>query len=312
MDKNTQRWRVVCFSALTVGGELLWVWTWVWSVQNGFHPPFVAMVMGMMWMPGMVSLLCRMVFAEGFGDVGWRVGRARYWAWAYLVPMVVCALAYSTALLLGKVAPASAEVLRTPVEFVWVFTISPPFPEVGVAGLVFQRFVLVALPTGMITSFFLAFGEELGWRGYMLTRILRTGWPFPLLVSGLIWGLFHFPFILLTNYGYHGPLTLVGYTTLTVLFGVFISWLRLKSGSVWVATMAHTSFNVFVQGVGMLCFIGEDSWLWVGDYGILILVPYAVLVVWLYGSGRVRSALQPFAEDDPKPANQALQQTGPA
>jgi membrane protease YdiL (CAAX protease family) len=311
MGKKTQRWRVLCFSGLTVGGELLWVWGWVWSVRHGFQPPPFAMVTGMMWMPGMASLVCRMAFAEGFGDVGWRLGQVRYWAWAYLLPMAVAALAYFTALILGKVAPAPVEVLRTPVDAL-LFSIPLPFPDAGVAGMVLQRWVLVALPSGMIIGFFLAFGEELGWRGYLLTRILRTGWPFPLLLSGLIWGLFHFPFILLTNYGYHGPPTLVGYTTLTVLFGIFVSWLRLRSGSVWVAAMAHASFNAFIQMVGMMCFIGEDSWLWVGDYGILVLVPYGVLVVGLYGSGHVCAAVRPCVEIVPKPANQVLQQAGPA
>jgi membrane protease YdiL (CAAX protease family) len=293
MDKNTQRWRVIWFSALTLGVELLWVWGWLWGEDRGFHPPLVVVIIGMMWVPGVISVLCRTFFREGFSDVGWRLGPAWYWAWAYLLPLGMAVLAYGAALILGKVTPASPDVLRSPISAV-LFDIPLPVQDAGLAGMVFQRLVLVAL-VGMLPNFFLAFGEELGWRGYLLTRILRTGWPFPLLASGLIWGVWHFPALLLTSQA-HGPFTLVGYTTMTVLFGVFVSWLRLESGSVWVATMAHASYNAFVQAVGMRCFPGEDEWLWVGDYGILIFVPYAVFVAWLYGSGRVRAAVRPAVD----------------
>ena len=99
---------------------------------------------------------------------------------------------------------------------------------------------------------------------------------------------------------------------MTVLFGVFVSWLRLKSGSVWVATMAHASYNAFVQAVGMRCFPGEDEWLWVGDYGILIMLPNAAFVAWLYGSGRVQAAVRPAVDAVPNPAGRSRQQTGSA
>jgi hypothetical protein len=41
-----------------------------------------------------------------------------------------------------------------------------------------------------------AAGEEIGWRGYMLTRLIDAGVPRPVLVSGVIWGLWHVPLIL--------------------------------------------------------------------------------------------------------------------
>jgi hypothetical protein len=41
-----------------------------------------------------------------------------------------------------------------------------------------------------------AAGEEIGWRGYMLTRLVDAGIPRPVLASGLIWGLWHVPVVL--------------------------------------------------------------------------------------------------------------------
>jgi hypothetical protein len=79
------------------------------------------------------------------------------------------------------------------------------------------------------------------------------------------------------------------FTALTILFGVFIGWLRLISGSVFVASMAHASFNGFVQSFFGVSFVGERSWFWTGDYGIFVLIPYGFLVAWLYLTKRVQA-----------------------
>src|SRR5438876_12253305 len=121
---------------------------------------------------------------------------------------------------------------------------------------------------------------------------MRAGWPLRILLSGLVWGIWHFPFIMLTGYA-HGAvaLSLIMFTLLTALFGVFIGWLRLASGSVFVAAMAHASFNAFVQSFFGVSFVGDGAWFLIGDYGILTLVSYGALVAWLYWSGRVHAVL---------------------
>ena len=49
-----------------------------------------------------------------------------------------------------------------------------------------------------------ATGEEIGWRGYMLTRLVDAKIPRPILVSGLIWWGWHAPLILSGQYA-SGP-----------------------------------------------------------------------------------------------------------
>ena len=36
-----------------------------------------------------------------------------------------------------------------------------------------------------------AAGEEIGWRGFVLPRLIEDGIPCPVLASGVIWGLWH-------------------------------------------------------------------------------------------------------------------------
>ncbi|MGO4679813.1 CPBP family intramembrane glutamic endopeptidase [Microbacterium sp. 2MCAF23] len=89
-----------------------------------------------------------------------------------------------------------------------------------------------------------AFGEELGWRGFLVPALRRYGTGTSLLVSGVIWGLWHAPIILL---GYDfgradatGVLFMIGGC---VVWGVLLGWLRLRSASMWPAVFAHGALN---------------------------------------------------------------------
>lgn len=106
---------------------------------------------------------------------------------------------------------------------------------------------LLTLPLGVLVASLSAFGEELGWRGWLLPNLLPLGtWP-ALLLSGAIWGVWHAPLILL-GYNYQrtdviGLLLMVGWC---MLLGVLIGWLRLRSASVWPAVIAHGAVNAAV------------------------------------------------------------------
>jgi CAAX protease family protein len=286
MSRGHLHWRI----GLYVAAVIAVAWLWLGSFRLGFRPPEWVAILVLMWIPGLLSFLFRVVFREGFADVGWRVGKLRFWAWAYLGPLTLATLSILVALGLGRVVLAPGLSEQTMLEAV-VFKLSWLIPDSSSLGLLCQRFVSVAF-IGMVPGFFCALGEELGWRGYLLPRLVRAGWPCPLLFSGLVWGIWHFPLFFLTGYG-HGAVcaSLAMFTLLTVLFGVFIGWLRLVSGSVFVAAMAHGSFNGFVQSFFGVSFVGDGAWFWVGDYGALTLLSYAFLVAWLYGSRRVHAVL---------------------
>ena len=88
--------------------------------------------------------------------------------------------------------------------------------------------------------------EEVGWRGYMLPRMLGMGLVPAMLAVGFLHGVWHLPLLLTTDY-YHAtgnpwivaPLFLV---TLT-LAGVFYGFLRVWTGSVWPVAIAHAAVN---------------------------------------------------------------------
>jgi membrane protease YdiL (CAAX protease family) len=47
---------------------------------------------------------------------------------------------------------------------------------------------VAAIAVLVVLNLVLVSGEEIGWRGYMLTRLIDAGVPRPVLASGAIWG----------------------------------------------------------------------------------------------------------------------------
>jgi uncharacterized protein len=102
-------------------------------------------------------------------------------------------------------------------------------------------------PVDLVVMTLLLLGEEIGWRGFVLPRLMavmptRTA----VLLTGLIHGLFHLPLILLTNsYDSAGSRALVAPSAVVVitLGGVVFSWLWIRSASLWPVLVAHAAVN---------------------------------------------------------------------
>ncbi|GAA3915110.1 CPBP family intramembrane glutamic endopeptidase [Microbacterium invictum] len=162
-----------------------------------------------------------------------------------------------------------------------------PMPPVQV--LVIAQ--LAMIPVGAIINVVPAAGEEIGWRGWLLTALRPLGtWP-ALLIVGVLWGLWHAPVILL-GYNFARP-DLVGLLLMVggcVAWGVLLGWLRLRSASVWPAALAHGSLNAVGGLVVLLIAAGElpDMGL-VGPLGVVSWVVLALVAGVLVLTGQFRS-----------------------
>lgn len=105
----------------------------------------------------------------------------------------------------------------------------------------------------------LTFGEEWGWRGYLLPRLLPLGQWRALLASGVVWGLWHTPIVLLGyNYPQHPHLGVLFMTVTSVIMGVLIGWTRLATASIWPAVIAHASLNGSAGVIYLLRMAGKS------------------------------------------------------
>ncbi|TDD38932.1 CPBP family intramembrane metalloprotease [Nonomuraea terrae] len=113
--------------------------------------------------------------------------------------------------------------------------------------------VVLAVVAGPVLNAIPALGEEWGWRGWLLPRLVDgNGVLTGLLLSGAVWGLWHAPLTLLGyNYPRLGSWAALFFIGFCVLAGVVVGWLRLRTGSVWPAVVAHGSLNA-IAPLGLL------------------------------------------------------------
>lgn len=218
------------------------------------------LVGALMWTPGLASLVARLVFREGFRDVSLRIGGAAGWraiglAWA--LPILVGGLAWGAAWGTGLarfdvpvLAEAGLHMLARPLRFAVLLAVSA---------------TLVSL-----LSLLSAMGEEIGWRGYLLTRLIEAEVPRPVLVGSLVWAVWHLPLVLAGQYaaGENRALSAVGLLLTVVGIGFVVSWMRLTTGSVWPAVVLHAVWNAVIQGAFDASTGGTS--IWVGEGGFLV------------------------------------------
>ncbi len=170
--------------------------------------------------------------------VRWRVGTGWY-AVALGLPVVLAFAAAGLHLALGA---------GSSIEF---------------GGLSVLRFVV----------FVLIVGEELGWRGYALPKLLvgRSALSASLIL-GVLWGAWHLPTFFVPGTPQYG-LPFSAFVLLTVAYSVLFTWVYLHTrGTVLMATLLHGTINLS-QGV-LLGGIdpAREYWLLAAVYSVAALV----------------------------------------
>ncbi|MBX0301527.1 CPBP family intramembrane metalloprotease [Cryobacterium sp. 1639] len=165
-------------------------------------------------------------------------------------------------------------------------TVDSPIP-VGAIVLV----QLLLIPFAALLNGVLALGEEIGWRGWLLQSLRPLGtWP-ALLISGVVWGFWHSPLILL-GYNFGQP-NLFGVGLMIggcMFYGVLLGWMRLRTGSIWPAVFAHGAFNA-AAGFLLLVVAANTSAdpVATGPLGWVTWIVMAVVIVLLVLTGQFRT-----------------------
>jgi membrane protease YdiL (CAAX protease family) len=104
---------------------------------------------------------------------------------------------------------------------------------------------------------FTALGEEIGWRGFVLPRLLNRFSPFTAsIILGLVWTIWHLPLFWISG-DFHQQLPF-SWFLLQIFGSTFIyTWLfNRTNGSLMVALVFHTSSNA---AVGLLPILPADN-----------------------------------------------------
>ena len=222
------------------------------------------LILPLMWMPAIASVITRLLTGEGFSDLSFRLRERRILfivGLAIVFPIAVGLIAYGTGWGLGFVS------------------FSPP-SETNSPLVAFAMELLFAGTVGSIVGVISAAGEEIGWRGYMIPRMVEGEIPAPFLVGGILWGLWHAPAIVTGQYaaGTNRVLSTVLFIVLAVALTVLWSMWTLETGSIWPAIFGHSAWNAIIQGPFDMFSSGELSTTLVGESGIFVIATVLILV----------------------------------
>ena len=118
-------------------------------------------------------------------------------------------------------------------------------------------------------------GDPVVWRGRLL--------------GGVIWGVWHWPIMLLTGYEYGthylgAPvLGLVVWCVVCFALNTLLDWLYEKTGCIWVPAAAHGAFNAIASIAQVLTYPADAYYNVLGPMpiGLIGMLPMLALAVWL-------------------------------
>lgn len=217
-------------------------------------------IVPLMWIPGLVGFACSNQFGNKLRDLALIKPGPMSMVLAYVIPVLMVSLVTGALIVAGIVTP------RLPAESYLRLAFFKPLASVGVA-------------------FILAAGEEIGWRGYFQTHLMRAKVPAPILVTGFIWSLSYWPLILWVDYA-KSPmpwLSAVLFTVSMTGFSVFLSWLRNYSKSIVPVALAHATHTVWMRDIGPAFYLpGRLSPYFAGEAGFAAAILYAVIGYFIY------------------------------
>ena len=167
--------------------------------------------------------------------------------------------------------------------------------ESGMQGTDYIAFLATMIPLAVLVNPLMGLpqclGEELAWRGWVTERFgqLRA-----VLLTGLIWGLWHAPVVAMGyNYGEGHPLANVAAMVLFCLvLGVIQGFLFWRTDSIWGPVLFHAAVNGIDLWKPTDLFMNSPANLFVGPnlVGIVGGLGFVLLVIWCLrqiGRGKV-------------------------
>lgn len=247
MDRKSDTIRLLVYLVLAFG--LAWIIFFIyilsgniWAADGEISGMDQFVSLGMLC-PALAMLFTRYVTREGFAVTGkdsmllginFKGKKWIYFVLALFLPWIYMELGNTLTLLISPNAfdPHNPELLGLADNERAVIYIQP----------------MAAIVSGVAASF-AALGEEAGWRGYMMPKMIKLwGVGKAVVIGGIIWGMWHWP---LTSVGHNFGTGYFGYPftgfavmcVMCIFMGIILTFVTYKSGSIWPAAFLHAINN---------------------------------------------------------------------
>ncbi|MBP3524237.1 MAG: CPBP family intramembrane metalloprotease [Clostridia bacterium] len=236
---------------------LLWAFLIAWALQiaagpmyrKGNHIVYTALLSLSMFAPMLAALLS----GAGLRGMGWKPrlrGKLRWVLAAWFGPAILgTAGAALYFLLVPQALDLNSSYIRAALGEEQIALM-----EAG--GLTLPQYALssciAALTYAPLINMGFAIGEEAGWRGVMYPELKRRyGTVKGRIVGGVIWGIWHWPIMLLAGYEYGtsywgapvtGPLL---FCLIASAMGIVVDVLYDQTDCIWMPALCHGAINAF-------------------------------------------------------------------
>jgi membrane protease YdiL (CAAX protease family) len=232
-----------------------------------------------MFLPLIATLILQVIiYKEPLSAININFKWSNWYLIAALVPLILAFLTFAISLIVPGVSldPSMAAFFEkmskglTPDQLAKAKEQVEPLKNYLMAIAAFQ-----ALIFGMTVNTVAAFGEEAGWRGFLLSSLSTKKFYIASVIIGVVWGFWHAPIILQGhNYPDHPVIGVFMMTVWTILLSPFLVYFAKKSGSVIGAAVFHGVLNASA-GIPLM-YIKGGSDLTVGVTGI---AGFAALII---------------------------------
>jgi len=268
MDKQIDTRRIIIFLGFAFG--ITWITGLIIYLTGGLtNSPqivpgislaLVLMATTYMWAPALGNILTRLITREGWKEVGLRPHFKkgwRYWMAGWFLPAAMTLIGAALFFVLfPQYFDASLSLVKQQIAA------SPTLSSLSPWMVIIIQLVAGVMIAPILNSI-ATFGEEFGWRAYLLPKLMPLGGRKAMLLIGLIWGVWHWPVIFMGyEYGFKypghpwvGPLLFIW---VTFGLGIFLGWLTLRSQSVWPAVIGHAAING-IAGAAVLVTTGQPN-----------------------------------------------------
>jgi len=247
-----------------------------------------------MFTPAVSAVIARLFFYEkGFSDARLNIGRFRHYLRFYGLTLAVVAGCYLAYWIFGAVS--------------WDFTGDTFLSTLGAQmestgkdindlplGLT-PKLMLLLFAIGGLTVFNIpftisGFGEEFGWRGFMLPLVYRVTRPYKaFLICGLIWFAWHTPLVLVIPQTHHLTAAENSLNAIVLAIGsvatfIFLAYVFAESGSIWVASFVHAVLNNASRSLAYFAVVDNQVLANAALTAVMV-----VVVLALHATGRLRA-----------------------
>ena len=285
--------RILIYVGITFGLTWAYCLLLLYPAVNGESlsgvPSIVAQLLaaGCMFFPAIGVLLTRLITKEGFQNAYLRPnikGNLKHYLLAWFGPAVLTFAGMGIYFLLF---PSSFDPDCGYMRDVMEAAGAPYETQAVPMNLLMLIQILQAVFLAPALNFVTCFGEEWGWRGYLLPKVSRNLPTVPtLLITGVIWGLWHAPLTIIGhNYGlgYWGfPFTGIAMMCLfCITLGIFLSFVTLKTGSCIPAILGHGAING-IAAIGIyFTHDGGNPFAGPAPTGIIGMIPFILAAIFM-------------------------------